>query len=187
VQCGYGRTGADLWGFQAAGITPDFVTLGKPMGNGFPVAAVVTRAEIAERFAAKTDLFSTFGGNPVAARAALAVLDVIERENVLANVREVGARLRSGLEGLMERHGSIGEVRGAGLLLGVELVRDREKREADPDLAHRVMNEMRERGVLVGSTGPDDNVLKIRPPLVLKPAEADTIVSTLEACLGMSP
>ena len=183
VQCGHGRAGLHLWGFQSSGVTPDLVTLGKPMGNGHPVAAVVTRSEIAERFAASSTMFSTFGGNPVACRAALAVLDVIEEENLIERAHATGARLRAELEGLVGRHEAVGDVRGAGLLLGVELVNDKETRDPAPRLAHAVMNEMKERGVLVGLTGPDDNVLKIRPPLVLDDQDADVITEALDAAL----
>ena len=184
VQCGFGRSGSNLWSFQASGVTPDFVTLGKPMGNGHPVAAVVTRREIAERFAHKGDMFSTFGGNPVACRAALAVLDVIESEGLVTRAFEVGSHLRKGLDGLKSRHPAIGDVRGVGLLIGVELVRDLETREPDSLLAASLMNGMRERGVLIGTTGPAGNVLKIRPPLVLTHEEADVIVAGLDACLA---
>jgi 4-aminobutyrate aminotransferase-like enzyme/Ser/Thr protein kinase RdoA (MazF antagonist) len=184
VQCGFGRSGSHLWSFESSGITPDLVTLGKPMGNGYPVAAVVTRSEIADRFASKTDMFSTFGGNPVAARAALAVLDVLEEAHLKERADVVGRRLRASLEALARRHSSVGDVRGTGLLIGVELVRDRRTREPAPRLTQTVMNRMKERGVLVGSTGREDNVLKIRPPLVLSDEEADAISETLEACLG---
>jgi 4-aminobutyrate aminotransferase-like enzyme/Ser/Thr protein kinase RdoA (MazF antagonist) len=183
VQCGFGRSGSNLWSFQASGITPDFVTLGKPMGNGHPVAAVVTRREIAERFAQKGDMFSTFGGNPVACRAALAVLDIVENEGLVSRAFEVGSHLRKGLDGLKSRHAAIGDVRGVGLLVGVELIRDPETREPDSPLAASLMNAMRERGVLIGTTGPAGNVLKIRPPLVLSHEEADVIVTRLDACL----
>lgn len=183
VQCGFGRTGSHMWSFEASGVNPDFVTLGKPMGNGHPVAAVVTRAEIAERFAAKTDMFSTFGGNPVASRAALAVLDVIEEEGLQQRAAAVGARLRSNLDEVMDAHGAITEVRGTGLMIGMELVGDSETGAPAPDLAHSVMNDMKERGVLIGTTGPHGNVLKIRPPLVLTLEEADLIADTLDASL----
>jgi 4-aminobutyrate aminotransferase-like enzyme len=183
VQCGFGRSGSNLWSFRASGITPDFVTLGKPMGNGHPVAAVVTRREIAERFAHKGDMFSTFGGNPVACRAALTVLDIIESEGLVSRALDVGSHLRKGLGGLKSRHPAIGDVRGVGLLVGVEMVNDPETRESDSRMASSIMNGMRERGVLIGSTGPAGNVLKIRPPLVLTHEEADAIVAGLDACL----
>jgi 4-aminobutyrate aminotransferase-like enzyme len=183
VQSGFGRIGTHLWSFQASGVTPDFVTLGKPMGNGHPVAAVVTSAEIAERMAAETDVFSTFGGNPVACKAGLAVLDVVADEHLQQRALEVGDHLRSGLRKLQDEDASIGDVRGAGLMTGVELVSDPGARSPAPELANEVMNQMRDRGVLVGSTGPDDNVLKIRPPLVVTIDDADQIVDTLEASL----
>jgi 4-aminobutyrate aminotransferase-like enzyme len=183
VQGGFGRTGAHLWCFQAAGITPDVVTLGKPMGNGYPVAAVVTCSEVAQRFATTTDLFSTFGGNPVACRAALAVLDTIAAEGLQKRAAATGAHLRSRLERLMEAHPCIAEVRGSGLMIGVELVQHGEQRDPAPELARAVMNRMRERGVLVGATGAADSVLKIRPPLVLSLEEADLVADALEASL----
>lgn len=179
VQSGFGRTGAHMWSFQAAGIVPDFVTLGKPMGNGHPIAAVVTRTQIAERFASKSDIFSTFGGNPVASRAGLAVLDVLEDEALQERAGEVGGYLQEKLKELMRGHESIGDVRGAGLMIGVELVEDAKERRPHSRLAHAVMNRMKDKGVLVGSTGPDGNVLKIRPPLVLATAEADSIAGKL--------
>jgi 4-aminobutyrate aminotransferase-like enzyme/Ser/Thr protein kinase RdoA (MazF antagonist) len=184
VQAGYGRTGSHLWSFQASGITPDLVTLGKPMGNGHPVAAVVTRSEIAERFASETDLFSTFGGNPVACAAALATLDVLEDEGLQRHAAEVGAHLRRDLEELARRHQAIGEVRGAGLMVGVELVADPGERSPASALTRAVVNAMKDKGILVGSTGPDDNVVKIRPPLVLSRSEAGAIVSALDEALA---
>jgi 4-aminobutyrate aminotransferase-like enzyme/Ser/Thr protein kinase RdoA (MazF antagonist) len=185
VQAGYGRCGAGLWSFPGAGIAPDFATLGKPMGNGFPVAALVTRREIAERFAETGELFHTFGGNPVACAAGLAVLDVIEDEDLVARAGRVGAALRAGLEGLRPRHAEIVDVRGRGLLLGVELGFGA-GRAPDPgrSLAARVANRLRQRGVLVGTTGPRDDVLKIRPPLVIADDEAALVVSALDAALS---
>jgi 4-aminobutyrate aminotransferase-like enzyme/Ser/Thr protein kinase RdoA (MazF antagonist) len=183
VQCGFGRSGSHLWSFESSHVTPDLVTLGKPMGNGHPVAAVVTRAEIAERFASRSEMFSTFGGNPVACRAALAVLDVLESERLREHAQEVGRYLRTRLEALMDCYSSIGDVRGAGLLVGVELVRNGKAREPDPGLTHAVINHMRDHGVLVGSTGRDRNVIKIRPPLVLGFEEADLITQALDASL----
>ncbi|HEY7738556.1 MAG TPA: aminotransferase class III-fold pyridoxal phosphate-dependent enzyme [Candidatus Limnocylindria bacterium] len=182
VQSGHGRTG-DLWSFTASGITPDLVTLGKPMGNGHPVAAVVARSEIVDQFGIDHEFFSTFGGNPVACAAALAVLDVIEDEDLAANAIRVGAALREAIAGLATTHQAIGDVRGRGLMVGVDLVTDRGTRAPAGDLAKRVMNEMRERGVLVSTTGREGNVLKVRPPLVITQPEADLIVTTLDASL----
>jgi 4-aminobutyrate aminotransferase-like enzyme/Ser/Thr protein kinase RdoA (MazF antagonist) len=183
VQSGFGRTGTDLWSFQCSDVVPDFVTLGKPMGNGHPVAAVVMRADIAERLAAKTDIFSTFGGNPVACRAALAVLEVIETEGLQQRASDVGAHLRSLLETLGRTHECIGDVRGAGLMIGLELISSRDPLTPAPELASAVMNRMRSKGVLVGSTGPDDNVLKIRPPLVFSLDDAEQVAEALDSSL----
>jgi 4-aminobutyrate aminotransferase-like enzyme/Ser/Thr protein kinase RdoA (MazF antagonist) len=179
VQSGHGRTGGGLWGFSAWGITPDFVTLGKPMGNGYPIAAVVTRSDLVDRFAKATTFFSTFGGNPVACAAALAVLDVIEDEDLVARAATVGDSLRGDLSALADSHPSIGDVRGRGLIAGVELVLDRVTREPDRELAARVKDEMRERGVLIGTTGRHGNILKIRPPLAITADEAVMIPTRL--------
>ncbi|HXF36172.1 MAG TPA: aminotransferase class III-fold pyridoxal phosphate-dependent enzyme, partial [Actinomycetota bacterium] len=178
-----GRYGTDLWSFAASGVEPDLVVMGKPMGNGFPVAALVARREVLERFPEETELFSTFGGNPVACAAALAVLDAIEAEDLLGNVREVGGYLRRGLDALAGRHDLVGDVRGEGLLLGVELVRDRGSREPAPQEARRVREGMRELGVLIGVTGPAGNVLKLRPPLVFRREHADLLLEALDAAL----
>jgi 4-aminobutyrate aminotransferase-like enzyme len=168
------------------GVVPDIVTLGKPMGNGHPVAAVVTRAAIVDRFARDTEWFSTFGGNPVACEASLAVLDVIEQEDVQRNASQLGAWIRSALEELMSRHELIGDVRSLGLLVGVELVRDRESREPATLEAGIVLNAMRELGVLIGTTGRPGNVLKIRPPLVISREEAEVLISALDRVLAES-
>jgi len=173
---GYGRTGAHLWAFADLGAVPDFVTLGKPMGNGYPVAALVTRREIVERFAFARRVFSTFGGNPVAARAALAVLDVIEDERIVPHAGRIGELLRTRLEDLRERHEAIVAVRSIGMLAGVEL--------DDPARAGTVVDAMREAGVLVGRTGPHDNVLKIRPPLVFGEEHLDVLIGALDAALS---
>jgi 4-aminobutyrate aminotransferase-like enzyme/Ser/Thr protein kinase RdoA (MazF antagonist) len=175
VQAGHGRTGAHLWSFAPFGSAPDFVTLGKPMGNGFPVAALVTRREIAERFAETTEFFSTFGGNPVAAAAALAVLRVIEDEGLVERTATVGAALAVALEGLASTQPLIRQVRGRGLLIGVDL--------GDPDLVDAVKDGMRDRAVLIGSTGPSYETLKIRPPLVFGVEQVDTLVGALRETL----
>jgi 4-aminobutyrate aminotransferase-like enzyme/Ser/Thr protein kinase RdoA (MazF antagonist) len=187
VQSGFGRPGSHLWGFDVHGVIPDIVTLGKPMGNGHPVAAVITRADIVDRFARETEWFSTFGGNPVACESALAVLDVIDRERLQTNAAEMGARMCDGIEKLMARHDLIGEIRSLGLLIGVELVRDRRAREPAGAEARVVLNAMRERGVLIGTTGRHGNVLKIRPPLVVGGDEMDMLVGTLDRVLTDMP
>jgi 4-aminobutyrate aminotransferase-like enzyme len=142
------------------------------------------RRDVAERFARDRDFFSTFGGNPVACAAGLAVLDVLENEDLIRNSAESGAHLQAQLRRLAARHELIGDVRGRGLLIGVELVRDRSTKEPAAGEAEAVLNDMRERGVLIGSTGPEGNVLKIRPPLVLTREDADRIAGTLDEALG---
>jgi 4-aminobutyrate aminotransferase-like enzyme/Ser/Thr protein kinase RdoA (MazF antagonist) len=182
VQAGYGRTGEHLWSFVACGLQPDLVTLGKPMGNGHPVAAVIARRADVDRLAGQAEFFSTFGGNPVAAAAGLAVLDVIRDEDLIARAAEVGGHARAGLEALRSKHSAIAAVRGRGLLLGVELVRG--DGQPDGELAARLLDGARDRGVMVGSTGPHGNVLKVRPPLVVTPAEADLIVAAIDETLS---
>jgi 4-aminobutyrate aminotransferase-like enzyme/aminoglycoside phosphotransferase (APT) family kinase protein len=173
VQAGNGRLGPALWSFAAHGVAPDVVTLGKPMGNGYPVAAVVTRRELAERFPYAGRTFSTFGGNPVAASAALAVLDVLEDERLPERAACVGERLRAALSALGKR--DVVEVRGTGLLAGVQL--------SSGELAARVVDALRDDGVLVGLTGPNDDVLKIRPPLVFEDEHAELLVQALDRLL----
>jgi 4-aminobutyrate aminotransferase-like enzyme len=176
VQVGYGRSGEHLWTFAHLGATPDFVTLGKPMGNGYPVAAVLTRREIIDAFAFAGRVFSTFGGNPVAAQAGLAVLDVIRDERIIPNVRRVGELLRERIGELRVRYREIVDVRGLGLLIGVQL--------DDPARAKAVVDAMRERGVLIGRTGPSEDVLKIRPPLVFDDEHVDVLVAALDDSLA---
>ncbi len=173
VQAGYGRIGEHLWSFASYGIVPDVVTLGKPMGNGYPVAAVVTRREIVEQFPFAGQVFSTFGGNPVAAQAALAVLDVIEDERIVAHAKRVGDRLIRALREL--ESAEIVEVRGRGLLVGVQL--------AGPEIAAYVVDRLRETGILIGRTGPRDDVLKIRPPLVFEEEHVVMLVGALRRAL----
>src|SRR5216683_189455 len=184
VQAGHGRSGTHLWSFQASGIEPDMVVMGKPMGNGFPVAALVVRSELLAAVPEETELFSTFGGNPVACAAALAVLDVIAEEGLVTNAAETGAYLRQGLMALAERHPLIGDVRGEGLLLGVELVD--EARGPAAGNARKVTEAMRERGILLSATGPAGNVLKIRPPLVFQHEHADLFLQALDEVLASS-
>ncbi|HEX7265888.1 MAG TPA: aminotransferase class III-fold pyridoxal phosphate-dependent enzyme, partial [Streptosporangiaceae bacterium] len=184
VQAGHGRFGTGLWSFQASGIEPDMVVMGKPMGNGFPVAALVVRSEALDAVPGEVELFSTFGGNPVACAAALAVLTVIEDEGLVANAAETGGYLRRGLAELAGRHPLIGDVRGEGLLFGVELAD--ETRAPAAGHARRVTEAMRDRGVLISGTGPAGNVLKIRPPLVFQREHADLLLQTLDDALGSS-
>jgi 4-aminobutyrate aminotransferase-like enzyme/Ser/Thr protein kinase RdoA (MazF antagonist) len=184
VQSGFGRSGTHMWGFEVHGAVPDIVTLGKPIGNGHPLAAVVTTAEILRSLTDRSEFFSTFGGNPVACAVGLAVLDVLEREGLRENALRVGARLRAGLAELAERHPLIGDVRGTGLLIGVELVRDRTTLEPAAEEAHDLINRMRDDGVLVGIDGPHANVLKIRPPLVFSEADAEHFLEVLDRALS---
>jgi 4-aminobutyrate aminotransferase-like enzyme len=175
VQPGFGRTGAALWGFQRHGVTPDIVTLGKPMGNGYPAAAVITRPDILAGFNRTVGYFNTFGGSPVAAAAAAAVLDVIERENLMENAAQVGTFLRQEIAALAASRPAIADVRGAGLYLGIEL------RQVD---ASRVINAMRRRRVLIGAAGREGNVLKIRPPLCFTRAHAGQLLDALRDSLA---
>jgi 4-aminobutyrate aminotransferase-like enzyme len=182
VQAGHGRSGTHMWSFQASGIEPDMVVMGKPMGNGFPVAALVVRSQLLGAVPDEVELFSTFGGNPVACAAALAVLAVIDDEGLVANAARVGSYLRQGLLTLAERHPVIGDVRGEGLLLAVELAD--EARAPAAGHARRVTEAMRERGILLSATGPDGNVLKIRPPLVFQREHADLLLRALDEVLA---
>jgi 4-aminobutyrate aminotransferase-like enzyme/Ser/Thr protein kinase RdoA (MazF antagonist) len=183
VQVGFGRLGTHFWGFETQGVVPDIVVLGKPIGNGFPLAAVITTAEIAESFNNGMEFFSTFGGNPVASAAGLAVLDVLEDEHLQEHALQAGAYLMRSLKSLQERHALIGDVRGSGLFLGIDLVLDRETREPAPLQASYVVNRLRDCGILTGTDGPHHNVIKLRPPLVFSHADADLFVRTLEAIL----
>jgi 4-aminobutyrate aminotransferase-like enzyme/Ser/Thr protein kinase RdoA (MazF antagonist) len=183
VQAGYGRSGTGLWSFSASGVEPDMMVLGKPMGNGFPVAALVVRSDLLSQVPQETELFSTFGGNPVACSAALAVLDVIEEEGLVQRAAQSGSYLRSGLQELADRHELIGDVRGNGLLVGVELVTDRAARLPAASQAGQAAEAMRAHGVLLGVTGPDGNVLKIRPPLAFGREHADLLINRLDEVL----
>jgi 4-aminobutyrate aminotransferase-like enzyme/Ser/Thr protein kinase RdoA (MazF antagonist) len=184
VQVGFGRLGTHFWGFETQEVVPDIVVLGKPIGNAFPLAAVITTPEIAASFNNGMEFFSTFGGNPVACAAGLAVLDLLEEEHLQENALRVGSYLVSRLKALQERHALIGDVRGSGLFLGVDLVLDRETREPAPQQASYVVNRLRERGILTGTDGPHHNVLKLRPPLIFSQSDADLFVATLDAVLA---
>ncbi len=184
VQTGLGRIGSHFWAFQRHDVLPDIVAMGKPIGNGYPIGAVVTTAEIAASFDNGMEYFVTFGGTPVSCAAGMAVLEVIEREGLQQNALELGNRLIGGLRGLQQQHGIIGDVRGLGLMLGVELVLDRATRDPAPDQATYVCNRLRERGILIGTDGLDHNVLKIRGPMVLAPADADFFIEQLDLVLS---
>jgi 4-aminobutyrate aminotransferase-like enzyme len=184
VQVGFGRVGDDTWGFGAQGARPDIVTMGKPIGNGHPLGAVVTTRAIADAFNNGMEYFNTFGGNPVSAAIGLAVLDVVTDEGLQEHARTTGARLLAGLRELQRRHEPIGDVRGAGLFVGFELVRDRASRDPDATLATELVNRAAERRVLLSTDGPDHNVIKIKPPLVFSDADADRLVETVDEVLG---
>jgi 4-aminobutyrate aminotransferase-like enzyme len=184
VQPGFGRLGETMWGFQRHGVVPDLVTMGKPMGNGHPVAAVAARPDVLARFAKRRHYFNTYGGNSVSCAAALAVLKVIRDENLLENARRTGEYLRRGLEALAGRTSAIAEVRGAGLFVGVELRHNEASGLAGAAETRRVVNGMCRRGVLVGSTGRHGDVLKIRSPLSFETEHADFLLEALEQTLG---
>jgi 4-aminobutyrate aminotransferase-like enzyme len=175
VQPGFGRSGDSMWGFQRHGVVPDLVTMGKPMGNGHPVAALLARAEVMDAFAKRRRYFNTFGGNTVSCAAALAVLDVIEHENLIENARLMGGHLQEGLRALAEKNPAICEIRGAGLFVGVQM--------QSHELAARVVNALRREGVLIGAAGRHADSLKIRPPLTIARPEVDLILETLSHVL----
>ncbi len=187
VQVGFGRLGTQFWGFETQSVVPDIVVLGKPIGNAFPLAAVVTTREIAASFDNGMEFFSTFGGNPVACAAGLAVLDVLEEEHLQENALRVGNYLQARLKALQQKHALIGDVRGSGLFLGLDLVLDRETHEPAPQQASYVVNRLRERGILTGTDGPHQNVIKLRPPLIFSQADADLFVTTLDSILTEDP
>ena len=187
VQVGFGRLGTHFWGFETQSVVPDIVVLGKPIGNAFPLAAVITTPEIAASFDNGMEFFSTFGGNPVSCAAGLAVLDVLEEEQLQQNALRVGNGLLCRLAQLRERRPLIGDVRGSGLFLGLDLVRDRATREAATEQASYICNRLRERGILTGTDGPFRNIIKLRPPLIFSDADTDLFVTTVEAILDEDP
>ena len=182
VQPGFARTGEAMWGFLRHGVVPDLVTMGKPMGNGLPIAAMAARSDILDAFARGVPYFNTFGGNPVTVAAAAAVLDVIEDEKLMRNAGEVGTQLRTELAALGAEHPRIGDVRGTGLYVGVEVISD----TGAPDRAgaRALVNAMRERRVLISVCGRDGNVLKIRPPLVFSSSDVDWFCTEFAAVIA---
>src|SRR4051812_45650345 len=185
VQTGFGRTGEHYWGFQNFGVVPDFVTMAKGIGNGAPLGAVTTRMEIAKSLTQRIH-FNTFGGNPVSMAAGLAVLDIIDEDGLQENSRLVGGRFRAGLERLQRSHRLIGDVRGMGLMLGVELVRDRGTKEPAKQETLDVLEAMRESGALIGKGGLDGNVLRIKPPMCITAADVDFALDALDSALSMA-
>ena len=183
VQPGFGRLGETMWGFQRHTVVPDLVVLGKPMGNGLPIGSVVGREEVLQEFATTARYFNTFGGNPVCCAAALAVLEVIESEQLLNNALAVGAHIQAGLRRVASQDERIGEVRGAGLFIGVDLVKSRATREPDHETALALVNRLRDKHVLISASGPMGHVLKIRPPLPFSKADADEFLGKLSEAL----
>ena len=182
VQTGFGRTGDHYWGFQNFGVTPDIVTMAKGIGNGAPLAAVTTTREIAQTLAQRIH-FNTYGGNPVSMAAGLAVMEVIEEDGLQENSRVIGARLKEGLHALMERHPLIGDVRGMGLMLGIELVRDRATREPAKAETLELLELCREMGVLIGKGGLDGNVVRLKPPMCITAEDADFALDVIDRAL----
>jgi len=184
VQTGFGRIGSDTWAFETQDVVPDIVTLGKPMGNGHPIGAVVTTRAIAESFDNGMEFFSTFGGNPVSAAIGLAVLDVLDEERLQERAAVVGGTLKGSLASIAMRHDVVGDVRGRGLFLGIELVSDRQTKRPSPAIARYVVDRMAERGVLLGVDGPAHNVLKIKPPMPFTEEDAERLVDELDRVLA---
>lgn len=183
VQPGFARTGDQFWGFAAHGVTPDIITTGKPMGNGIPVSGLFAKAEVLTSFSDTIPYFNTFGGNPVSMAAAQAVLDVIRTEGLQEHARVVGAETLEKFTQLRSDHHAVGDVRGAGLFIGFELVKDRSTREPDRDLALNMLEKLRERGVLTSVAGPHGNVLKLRPPLPFGRQDIDWAANALDESL----
>jgi 4-aminobutyrate aminotransferase-like enzyme len=183
VQPGFARTGK-MWGFEHYGVVPDIVTLGKPMGNGHPIAGVVTTHDIMERFSKSAFYFNTFGGNPVSSAVGRAVLDEMQNRDMTTHVSKTGSYLRNRLEMLSEKHEIIGDVHGLGLYQAVDLVLDRSSREPAAEIASQIPDAMKDAGILIGLSGRHGNVLKIRPPLVFDDDNVDQMVETLDQVLG---
>ncbi len=184
VQSGFGRMGGHFWGYQHHGVTPDFVTIGKPAGNGHPIGVVLTRPEILDHFLTKTAFFSTFGGNNVSCAAGLAVLDEIRDRDLVANARDTGARFKAGLLRLKDRYPIIGDIRGMGLVFGMELVSDRQNLAPAAAETDRLLGLMRDEGLLAGAEGVHGNIVKMRPPLVFNLSDCDHALAALDRSLS---
>jgi 4-aminobutyrate aminotransferase-like enzyme len=184
VQPGFARMGESMWGFERHGVVADLVVLGKPMGNGMPIAGVISRPEVLEEFSARARYFNTFGGNPVSCAAALAVLDVIQQEGLMTHALSVGEYLQRGLRTLAQRYECIREVRGTGLFIGVELAAGVGATDSASARSLALVNRLRQRHVLISACGRDGEVLKIRPPLPFSTSDADEFLSKLDASLA---
>ena len=184
VQPGFARTGDNFWGYEVDDFVPDIVTVGKPMGNGHPIAATIARSDLIDELSTHSHYFNTFGGNPVSCAAGLAVLDVIELEGLQDNALTAGQYLTDGLANLAEKYHTIGDIRGSGFFKAVELVSDRGTRAPARDLTAKVVNDLRDRGILTGSIGPHDNILKLRPPMVFSRENADFFLGALDDVLA---
>jgi 4-aminobutyrate aminotransferase-like enzyme len=187
VQSGFGRCGSHFWGHQKQGVVPDIVTMGKPMGNGHPVAGVVTTPDIMARFRTSFRYFNTFGGNPVSCAAAMAVLDELQEKDLQANALAIGTMARERLSALAERHEVIGDVRQSGMVFGAEFVTHRETKQPASDYAGRVVNAMRARGILLSKLGRHKNTLKIRPPMPFAAEHLDLLIDTLDDVISQTP
>ncbi|VDD94882.1 unnamed protein product [Enterobius vermicularis] len=190
VQTGFGRVGQTFWAYQMYNddFTPDIITMGKPMGNGFPVSAVVTRKEIANALGGQVDYFNTYGGNPVACAAVLGVLEVLKNNNLLEHSQRMGELFKVELNKLKQKHCAIGDVRGTGMFWGIDLVKDRKTREPNAKLALKLVMKMRqEYGILINCDGPYKNILKIKPPMVFNEENLETIVSAIDKALTNLP
>jgi 4-aminobutyrate aminotransferase-like enzyme len=187
VQSGFGRTGSSMWGYQMFGIEPELVTMGKPMGNGHPIGAVVTTAELLDEFGQHNMFFNTFAGSPVSSAAGLAVLRYMEQEDLMAKAERLGEYIRERLENIAQGSANVGSVRGRGLFFGIDIIENDGSRNPAPTLTKILIEDMRERGVLISRVGPHDNVLKMRPPLVFGREHADILLAQLELSLAGLP
>ncbi|MGR0162203.1 aspartate aminotransferase family protein [Paenarthrobacter nitroguajacolicus] len=184
VQSGFGRTGSSMWGYQMFGIEPELVTMGKPMGNGHPIGAVVTTAALLDEFGQHNMFFNTFAGSPVSSAAGLAVLRFMEQENLMTEAGHLGKYIRTRLENIAQGSANVGSVRGRGLFFGIDIIESDGSRTLAPDLTKTLIEDMRVRGVLISRVGPHDNVLKMRPPLVFGKEHADILLEQLELALS---
>ncbi|MFT6696900.1 MAG: 4-aminobutyrate aminotransferase-like enzyme [Paracoccaceae bacterium] len=187
VQPGFGRIGSHMWGYQFQGIQPDVVTMGKPMANGHPVGAVVARSEVLSKFRHAFRYFNTFGGNPVSCAAAMSVLDEIERLNLVANAKDVGGYAIERMKDLQSQYSYIGDVRGKGLIFGAEFILNAETKEPATEFTKRVVNALRQRGIILSSLGQHKNILKIRPPMVFSRSNVDHLFTELKQVLADTP